>query len=214
MTIDQYIDQHIDPQSNLLVRLERATNLRTTQPRMLSGHMQGELLRMLVAISGAKTVLELGTFTGYSAICLASGFAAGESSTDDHVVHTVDINDELEELAASFFRESGLNIVQHFGAALEVAPRLDICFDLVFIDANKREYPEYYEMLFANNLVHSGSLILADNVLWSGKILQQPEAKDAQTQALLAFNTMVSKDNRVDKIILPIRDGISMIRVR
>lgn len=206
--IEQYITDHIDEQSELLHQLERATHQRVVQPRMLSGHLQGELLRMLVAISGADTILELGTFTGYSAICLASGMREGG------VVHTIEINDELESIASDFITRSGLNIVRHVGDALEIAPAIGCSFDLVFMDADKREYPQYYDMLFDNGLVHSGSIILADNVLWSGKVVEVPTPKDAHTQALLRFNDTVARDPRVDKVILPLRDGLTIIRVK
>lgn len=206
--MEQYIADHINVQSDLLRDLERATHQRVVQPRMLSGHLQGELLSMLVAISGASTILELGTFTGYSAICLACGMREGG------VVHTIEINDELESIASEFIARSGLNIVQHVGDGRVIAPSLGCSFDLVFMDADKREYPQYYDMLFDNNLVHSGSVILADNVLWSGKVVEQPTPKDAHTQALLEFNDTVARDPRVDRVILPLRDGLTIIRVK
>lgn len=206
--IEQYITDHINEQSVLLRQLERVTHQRVIQPRMLSGHLQGELLRMLVAISGARTILELGTFTGYSAICLASGMKEGG------VLHTIEINDELESISSDFIARSGLNIVQHVGDARQIAPSLDCSFDMVFMDADKREYPQYYDMLFDNDLVHSGSVILADNVLWSGKVAAEPTPKDAHTQALIEFNNTVAHDHRVDRVILPLRDGLTIIRVK
>lgn len=206
--IEQYITDHINEQSVLLRQLERVTHQRVIQPRMLSGHLQGELLRMLVAISGARTILELGTFTGYSAICLASGMKEGG------VLHTIEINDELESISSDFIARSGLNIVQHVGDARQIAPSLGCSFDMVFMDADKREYPQYYDMLFDNDLVHSGSVILADNVLWSGKVAAEPTPKDAHTQALIEFNNTVAHDHRVDRVILPLRDGLTIIRVK
>lgn len=222
--IERYITDHIAPQSDLLHRLERATHLRSTQPRMMSGHLQGELLRLLVMISGARTVLELGTFTGYSAICMAMGLPVDQDGEPRGVVHTVDVNDELQGLSAQFFAESGFNIVQHTGRALTVVPQLlcdqalkselGVGFDFVFIDADKREYVDYYNMLMDGGMVHSGSLIVADNVLWSGKVVQEPAPRDAQSVALMAFNDMVASDERVDKVIIPLRDGLSVIRVK
>lgn len=206
--IEQYITDHINEQSVLLRQLERVTHQRVIQPRMLSGHLQGELLRMLVAISGARTILELGTFTGYSAICLASGMREGG------VLHTIEINDELESISSDFIARSRLNIVQHVGDARQIAPSLGCSFDMVFMDADKREYPQYYDMLFDNDLVHSGSVILADNVLWSGKVAAEPTPKDAHTQALIEFNNTVAHDHRVDRVILPLRDGLTIIRVK
>lgn len=206
--IDQYIEQHIGARGELLEQLERVTHQRVVQPRMLSGHLQGELLRMLTMISGAKTILELGTFTGYSAICLAMGLPP------NGVLHTIEINDELESIASEFITRSGLNIVQHIGDARVVAPSIGCRFDLVFIDADKRQYPQYYDMLFEHNLIHSGSIILSDNVLWSGKVVEQPTPKDAHTQALLQFNDTVARDPRVDRVILPLRDGLTIIRVK
>lgn len=206
--IEQYITDHINEQSVLLRQLERVTHQRVVQPRMLSGHLQGELLRMLVAISGAGTILELGTFTGYSAICLASGMKEGG------VLHTIEINDELESISSDFIARSGLNIVQHVGDARQIAPSLGCSFDMVFMDADKREYSQYYDMLFDNDLVHSGSIILADNVLWSGKVAAEPTPKDAHTQALIEFNNTVAHDHRVDRVILPLRDGLTIIRVK
>lgn len=206
--IEQYITDHINEQSVLLRQLERVTHQRVVQPRMLSGHLQGELLRMLVAISGAGTILELGTFTGYSAICLASGMREGG------VLHTIEINDELDSISSDFIARSGLNIVQHVGDARQIAPSLGCSFDMVFMDADKREYPQYYDMLFDNDLVHSGSVILADNVLWSGKVAAEPTPKDAHTQALIEFNNTVAHDHRVDRVILPLRDGLTIIRVK
>lgn len=209
--IEQYILEHITPESDVLKELDRATHLSNTQARMLSGHLQGELLKMLVLIMNPRRVLELGTFTGYSAIAMARGLSDGA------ILHTIEIVDELESITAKFIAQAGLSdkIIQHFGNANQIIPSL--CtepFDLVFIDANKREYPTYYELLFSSGAVRSGSVILADNVLWSGKVIEQPTPTDKQTQSILEFNDMVARDQRVDKIILPLRDGLTVIRVK
>lgn len=208
MNIDKYIENHITPQSPLLRKIERATHQHTTQPRMMSGHLQGELLRMISTMIAPKNILELGTFTGYSAVCLAQGMDKNEGT-----LHTIDINDELESMTSAFFEESGLNIIQHIGDARDIIPTLNTQFDLVFMDANKRQYPEYYEILMSGNYLHSGSVILADNTLWDGKVAQEPTPTDAQTTALIEFNRTVAEDPRVDKVIIPLRDGLSMIRI-
>lgn len=214
MTVDmeRYILDHISPEDPVLTELDRQTHLRAVQPRMLSGHLQGRLLEMLTAMLQPKTVLELGTFTGYSAIAMARGL-----ELPDAVLHTVEINDELYDFAAEYIEKAGLRdrIVQHTGPALEVVPRLGSVFDLVFIDADKREYPAYYRMLMDGGFVQSGSVILADNVLWSGKVARPEVAhNDRQTQGVLEFNRIVRDDPRVEKVIVPLRDGMTVIRVK
>ena len=208
--LDKYILDHISPEDPLLRDLDRATHLNVVQPRMLSGHLQGEMLRMLTSVIDPGSVLELGTFTGYSAISIARALRPGA------VLHTVEVKDELEPLATRFIEQGGYRgrIVQHIGSALEIVPRLDMTFDMVFIDADKREYPEYYKMLFASGSVASGSVILADNVLWNGKVVEEPLPTDAYTRGILEFNRMVAGDSRVEKVILPIRDGMTIIRVK
>ncbi len=173
---------------------------------MLSGHLQGRILKMLTQMAGAKRVLELGTFTGYSALCFAEALPA------DGVVHTIDDNDELEEFAYSFFAESPYSskIIQHIGKALEIIPTLDEEFDLVFLDADKREYLQYYHAAF--DKIPAGGYILADNTLWDGKVVQPVEPNDKQTIALLEFNDFVAKDPRVETVIIPLRDGLTLIR--
>lgn len=202
----------------MLHELDRQTHLRVLQPRMLSGHLQGRLLEMFIMLSRPRYVLELGTFTGYSAIAMARGLAAlGEDY--EGVVHTVEIDDELQGFAAEFIEKAGLRgrVVQHIGPALEVVPALGEVFDLVFIDADKREYPDYYRMLMDGGLVRSGSVILADNVLWNGKVTLTSDAvgrNDRQTNGILEFNRMVREDERVEKVIVPLRDGMTVIRVK
>jgi predicted O-methyltransferase YrrM len=181
---------------------------------MISGHIQGRLLRMIVQILRPKSVLEIGTFTGYSALSMAAGLEA------DATIDTVEVDDELEPMAQEFFdrSEHGSKIKLHIGSALEIAPTLGKQFDLVFIDGDKREYPAYYRMLMGDNggeqLVHSGSILLADNILWYGKVVEKVAHNDHQTQGILEFNRMVRDDDRVESFILPLRDGLNMIRVK
>lgn len=212
--IEQYIHQMSDAEEPLLHELDRRTNLRVVQPRMISGHIQGKLLELLVRMTGAHRILEIGTFTGYSALAMAAGLS------DDGVLHTIEVDDELESFARSFFDRSphGRKIRLHIGSALDIAPQLGECFDLVFIDGDKREYPAYYRMLMGDSgmpaLVHPGSVLIADNILWSGKVVQPVAHNDRHTQALLEFNRMVVEDPRTENVIVPLRDGLNLIRVR
>ncbi len=208
--LDKYIQEHTSPEDALLSELDRETNLRVVQPRMISGHIQGKLLEMLVRSHRARRILEIGTFTGYSALSMAAALDGGGE------LHTIEVDDELEEFAASFFARSSHSdkIFQHIGSALDVAPALGGTFDLVFIDGDKREYPAYYNMLFDKGLVASGSLLIADNILWSGKVVEHLHHNDKHTRALLEFNEMVQKDHRVENVILPIRDGLTLIYVK
>lgn len=208
--IDEYILNHIDREMPVLSELDRQTHLNVVQPRMLSGHLQGELLKILVRIINPQRVLELGTFTGYSAIAMASGLSDGA------ILHTIEIDDELEQIATKYIEKAGLRnkIIQHFGNALEIIPNFKEPFDLIFIDADKREYPAYYEMIMSPQFVKPGTIILADNVLWSGKVVENPTPTDRYTRGVMDFNSMVAKDPRVEKVILPLRDGLTVIRVR
>lgn len=209
--MERYILDHISPEEPVLAELDRQTHLRMIQPRMLSGHWQGALLEMFVRMVDPLYVLELGTFTGYSAIAMARGL-----SRQGAELHTVEIDDELQDFAARYIERAGLRerIVQHIGPALEVVPALGRVFDLVFIDADKREYPDYYRMLMEGGWVRSGSIILADNVLWSGKVADLPKKNDRQTQGILTFNRMVRDDPRVEQVMVPLRDGLTIIRVK
>ncbi|WP_304707728.1 O-methyltransferase [uncultured Rikenella sp.] len=209
--LERYILDHISPEEPVLAELDRQTHLRMIQPRMLSGHWQGALLEMFVRMVDPLYVLELGTFTGYSAIAMARGL-----SRQGAELHTVEIDDELQDFAARYIERAGLRerIVQHIGPALEVVPALGRVFDLVFIDADKREYPDYYRMLMEGGWVRSGSIILADNVLWSGKVADLPKENDRQTQGILTFNRMVRDDPRVEQVMVPLRDGLTIIRVK
>ena len=207
--IYQYIKDHATAQSEALTWVEKQTHIRTNHARMLSGAVQGQIMKMLVQTSGASRILELGTFTGYSAICLASGMPEGGH------LDTLEINDELEDLILEGFDRAGLSdtIDLHIGDCKETLR----CFredgreyDFVYMDANKREYCEYYELIF--DMVRPGGLILADNVLWDGKVCMDPLPQDKQTLGIVAFNDMVSEDRRVESVILPLRDGLNLIR--
>ncbi len=190
--------------------LERETYLRVINPRMISGHIQGKLMEMLVRMLRPHRILEIGTFTGYSALCMAAGL------DDGGIIDTCEIDDELEEIIRSFFDRSqhGGKIRLHIGSALEIAPTLGERYDLVFMDGDKREYTAYYNMLMDNGLVGSGSFILADNILWYGKVVEPVAKGDKQTQAIVDFNRMIHEDERVENVIIPIRDGINLIRVK
>ena len=205
--LEQYISDMSSPQGELLHELERETYLRVINPRMISGHIQGKLLEMLVRMLRPKRILEIGTFTGYSALSMAAGL------DDDAELHTIEIEDELEPLIQEFLEcsEHGHKVHLHIGSALDIVPSLGE-FDLVFMDGDKREYPAYYRMLMEGG-VHSGSVILADNVLWSGKVIEEVKSGDRHTQAINEFNRMVVEDPRVENVILPLRDGINIIRV-
>lgn len=205
----RYIREHSTQQSEALRWVEKQTNIRTNHARMLSGSVQGELLRMLVKMSGAKRVLELGTFTGYASICLASALP------EDGHLDTLELNDELEDLIREGFERAVVSdrISLHIGdckkTLLEFKNEVFRQYDMVFIDANKREYCDYYDLVFP--LVRPGGWILADNVLWDGKVCAETISQDRQTQGILAFNEMVAADPRVENVILPLRDGLSII---
>lgn len=208
--LEKYIHENSSPEDALLHELDRETHLRVLNPRMISGHIQGKLLELIVKMFRPKSILEIGTFTGYSALCMAAGLEEGAT------IDTCEVDDELEPLAQSFFDRSahGHKITLHIGSALEIAPTLGKQFDLVFIDGDKREYPAYYDMLMDKGLVHSGSVMLADNILWYGKVVQPVAHNDHHTQALIEFNRKVVEDSRVESVILPLRDGINIIRVK
>ena len=207
--IYRYIAEHATKQSEALDWVEKQTHIRTNHARMLSGSVQGQMMRMLVQISGARNILELGTFTGYSAICLA-----GAMPEEGHL-DTLEINDELEDLILQGFERAGLSdrITLHIGDCKETLKGFreeGRMFDLVYMDANKREYCEYYELIF--DMVSPGGLILADNVVWDGKVCQNPLPQDKQTLGIARFNDLVKEDRRVESVILPLRDGLNLIR--
>ena len=208
--LNQYIKSHTTPEDSLLTQVERDTHQHVLAPRMVSGHIQGAVLQMLSMMIRPKRILEIGTFTGYSALCLARGL------DKDGMLHTIEIDDELEYIYAKYFAQStyAQNIKYHIGDAREIITTLNETFDLVFLDGDKRQYTEYYNILMDNNLVKSGGYIFADNVLWSGKVVETVKSSDKQTLNILEFNELVLKDERVENVILPIRDGMNIIRVK
>ena len=207
--LNEYISSHISPEPPLLAETYLHTHIYHLYPRMCSGHIQGRILKMLTAMIAPKRILELGTFTGYSALCLAEGMPA-----DGHL-HTVEIDDEMEdELRGRFARsEAADRIHLHLGDALEIVPTLEKegPFDLVFIDANKRLYPEYFEMTV--KMVRPGGFIIADNTLWDGKVAEENPDTDPQTRGIMAFNDLVANDPRVETAMIPLRDGLTILRV-
>lgn len=203
--IEQYILSHIDEEGELLEKLNRDAHVNLLRPRMLSGHLQGRLLKMFCRLVQPRYILELGTYTAYATLCLAEG------APDDAEIHTLEMNDELEDFIMKYLHQTKLKekIHLHLGDALEIIPTLDYTFDLVFIDANKRTYVEYYNLIF--DKVRPGGLIIADNTLWDGKILTTPKSSDKQTIGIQEFNDMIANDDRIEKVILPMRDGLTLI---
>lgn len=204
--LENYILENIGAEDEILKELDRETYLKTLYPRMLSGHWQGKILAMISKMVRPGSILEIGTFTGYSAICLAKGLAPGGQ------LITIEVEDELEGFAKRYFKKAGLEeqITQIIGDAVEVIGRLDHQFDLVFIDADKRQYCDYYRLVFGK--VPSGGYIIADNTLWGGKVINPPAENDVQAKGIVAFNELIRNDKRVEKVILPVRDGITIIR--
>ena len=218
--IYKYIEEHATQQSEALKWVEKQTHIRTNHARMLSGSIQGQLMRIIVQTTGAERILELGTFTGYSAICLASALPEGGH------LDTLELNDELEDLILEGFDRAGLSdkISLHIGDCKETLSRFraemglaegsepdpSALYDIVYMDANKREYCEYYDLVF--DMVRPGGLILADNVLWDGKVCQDPLPQDKQTLGIARFNDMVRDDRRTESVIIPLRDGLNVIR--
>ncbi|MBR7182893.1 MAG: class I SAM-dependent methyltransferase [Alistipes sp.] len=208
--LDRYIETMSSAEDALLHELERETYLRVLNPRMISGHIQGKLLEMIVRMIRPQRVLEIGTFTGYSALSMAAGL------TEGGIIDTCEVDDELEMMILEYFERSKYadKLRLHIGSALDIAPSLGEVYDLVFIDGDKREYTAYYNMLFDKGLVRSGSWIMADNILWYGKVTEPVVKGDKQTQGIIDFNATVAADKRVENVILPIRDGINLIRVK
>jgi caffeoyl-CoA O-methyltransferase len=202
--ISHYVEAHISPESDLLKKINRDTHAFVMRPRMLSGHLQGRLLSFISHMVAPRTILEIGTYTGYSALCLAEGLAPGGK------LITLDINEELEQRVRNYFREAGMEqtIDYRIGNALTLIPQLDLPLDLVFIDADKENYSSYFDLVI--DKVPTGGYILADNVLWSGQILDERPDKD--TRAIIDFNAKIQNDPRVDNILLPVRDGIMVMR--
>ena len=218
MSVDEYIEQHIDAEGEYLHRLYRATQIKLLYGRMASGHIQGRVLKMLTTMIRPKNVLEIGTFSGYSALCMAEGLEEGS------VLHTIEIFDELEDFTRPWLENSPWadKIQFHIGDALEVVPALGLTFDMAFIDGNKRIYPEYYKLV--KQYVRKGGYIIADNTLWDGHVVEDRSEelgtngcvshKDEQTVGVMEFNDMVAKDENVEKVIIPMRDGLTIIRIK
>lgn len=204
--IEEYASSMSSPETEVLKRLNRETHANVLRPRMLSGHIQGKFLEFISRLVAPERILEIGTYTGYSAICLAQGLS------EDGVVHTIDHNPELEDLAKEFFNEAGLSekIILHLGEALEIIPGINETFDLVFIDADKENYINYFELSLEK--LRKGGIIIADNVLWSGKVLEPASKNDKETIGIRAFNEHVASHKGVTSLLLPFRDGLMILQ--
>ena len=206
--ISDYAEAHTTPETETLRELNRETNAKVLMPRMLSGHLQGRVLSMLSHMIRPRRILEIGTYTGYSAICLSEGLAEGG------ILHTIDINEELLPMVKKYFAKAGYQdkIIIHTGDAISIIPSLKETFDIVFIDADKKNYTAYYDMVLP--LIRKGGFIIADNVLWSGKILEPEASMDSDTKAIFEFNKKVQSDKRVENVLLPVRDGLMIMRLK
>ncbi len=206
--LEQYIEKHSANEPELLQQLNKETYQKILQPRMLSGHFQGRVLSMLSKILNPKHILELGTYTGYATLCMAEGLATNGT------IDTIDINEELEDIQQKYFSASAFKdqIIQHVGNALDIIPTLNKKFDLVFIDADKENYINYWNLIVP--MMNKGGIILSDNVLWSGKVLEDVQKNDKSTPILLEFNKLVNEDTRVETVLLPIRDGLTVSRIK
>ena len=206
--LDQYVVAHSQHEPELLQKLTRETYQKILQPRMLSGHYQGRILSMLSKLIKPKQILEIGTYTGYSALCLAEGMQT------DGTLHTIDVNEELVDFQRKYFdlSEYGQQIIQHLGEALDIIPTINTSFDLVFIDADKSNYINYFNCVI--DKMNSGGIILSDNVLWSGKVIEKLNPKDEDTKTLIKYNALINDDPRVETVLLPIRDGLTLTRVK
>src|SRR6478672_5406448 len=205
--LEDYIEQHSEKEPELLAALNKETYQKILLPRMLSGHFQGRVLSMLSKLIRPTAILEIGTYTGYSALCLCEGMQ------ENGVLHTIDIKEELMDFQRKYFDQSpwGKQIVQHLGEALDIIPTIDSKFDLVFIDADKENYINYFNMILPK--MNKGGIILSDNVLWSGKVLEELQPNDTSTAVLLEYNKLLKNDSRVETVLLPIRDGLTVSRV-
>ncbi len=210
--LDAYAEAHSTPETPLLARLNRETHLSQVYPQMLSGHLQGTFLRMISQMICPRRILEIGTFTGYSAINLAMGLNSSPIPGERGIMHTIEVNPEQEEMIRSFIRDASMEdqIILHIGKALEIIPQLDETWDLVFIDADKPNYLNYYHLIFQH--VRKGGFIVADNVLWDGKVLGDSGKMDKDTRGICQFNDFVQNDERVENMVLPLRDGLMIIR--
>jgi O-methyltransferase family protein len=206
--LENYAAQHTEDEPLLLQELNKRTHLNVLQPRMISGHFQGRFLSLLSKMVQPRTILEIGTYTGYATLCLAEGLHP------EGVLHTIDIKEELTDLQREFFDRSGYGsqIVQHLGKAADIIPSLNTTFDLVFIDADKQNYAHYFDLVIEK--MNRGGIILSDNVLWSGKVVEEVKHNDKHTQALMVYNQKIKDDPRVETVLLPIRDGITLSRVK
>lgn len=204
--IQEYAEQHTDAEPEVLRSLNRETHLKVLQPRMLSGHLQGRILSMLSKMINPKYILEIGTYTGYSAICMSEGMQS------EGKLITIDINEELSDMSQSYFEKAGFKdkIEQHIGNALDIIPTLNYKWDLVFIDADKVNYSNYFDLVI--DRLNEGGFIIADNVLWSGKVVESLKPNDKDTKELLSFNKKVSEDTRVENVLMPVRDGLMILR--
>lgn len=204
--LDNYVVAHSEQEPELLQQLTRETYQKILQPIMLSGPYQGRVLSMISKLKSPKSILELGTFTGYATLCLAEGLAK------DGVIHTIDINEELEDFQRKYFDKSGYGeqIIQHVGNALEIITKIDTRFDLVFIDADKPNYSNYFHQII--DKLNPGGIILSDNVLWHGKVIEKLDPKDKSTKAVLNYNKLLKNDPRIETVVLPIRDGLTVSR--
>lgn len=205
--INGYAESHSSPESDVLKELNRETNSKILMPRMLSGHLQGRILSMLSSMLKPKRILEIGTYTGYSAICLNEGLA------DDGLLHTIDINEELMPMAKKYFTKAGCEgkIRMHTGDAVKIIPTLEDVFDLAFIDADKKNYSAYFDLVISK--MRTGGFIIADNVLWRGKVLDDAGKMDGDTKAIVDFNNKIKADRRIEKVLIPVRDGLMVMRV-
>lgn len=206
--IDTYVVNHSQKEPKILQELTRETWQKVLNPRMLSGAFQGRVLSMISKLTQPKTILEIGTYTGYSALCLAEGLAVGGT------LHTIDKNEELEDLQHAYFQKSAYKnqIKQYVGNAIDIIPTIEEKFDLVFIDADKTNYVNYFHLIIGK--MNTGGVILSDNVLWSGKVVEELHPKDLDTKVLLEYNTLLNIDDRIETVLLPIRDGLTISRVK
>lgn len=206
--IEEYASKHSEKESDVLAALNRDTHAKVLQPRMLSGHLQGRILSMISKIHAPKRILEIGTYTGYSALCLAEGLTEGGE------LHTIDINEELEPMVSEFVLKAGFQgkVIQHIGNALEVIPKLNEKWDLVFIDADKNNYINYFDLVLP--YLHENALIVFDNVLWSGKVLKETKQGDEDTRILKILNQKLAEDLRLETVMLPVRDGLTVCRLK
>lgn len=204
--INDYCEKYTQKEDEILYQLHRETYQKILRPRMLSGHLQGQILTLFSKMIQPNNILEIGTYTGYSAICLARGLKTGGK------LHTIDINEELEDFSNSYFKKAGLqnDIVMHIGNAIDIVPKLDLKWDMVFIDADKENYVKYYKMVLP--LVKKGGFIISDNVLWSGKVTKPVDVKDKETKVLIELAELIESDDRVENVLMPIRDGLLVAR--